>query len=381
MRLFGRKKSAAKVDWGNSQEIHSHGHAPVVIMYDQQAIGNEFETDNHESILRAQEEARRRQACLAAYKRELSEADLCNGCSAGEAVMDAFDIGNKSCADVDENVLPEVLHDSIMVRSLSRSNSMGGASAVSIQDARGMSSIRDGKEAHGYPVEHQEWMKQKQDGKRSRLKLALIASSCVLLIALITMVAVIVKNKKSASSDELSLGNATSMEGGETNEENIFEQGLKPCEGKEDFLIYTSCDDMSDQRSPQWKAWDWLVNDDAAGLSVSTGASEFDVQQRFAAATLYFAMGGEGWSSDLGFLSTASICNWNDGEIKGIFCNDAGAINEINIGELGYWLSNYFLDSRSHKTSLQSTTIWLELFPLKWITFLSCRCSICTMES
>ncbi|KAL3902931.1 MAG: hypothetical protein SGILL_010640, partial [Bacillariaceae sp.] len=220
MRLFGRKKSAVKVDWENSQEVHSHGHAPVVISYDQdEGIA---EASNPESTAKAEEETRRRQACLDAYKKELSEADLCKGCSAGDVMMDTFDVGNKPTCGGDEEKPPELLADHR--RSLSRSNSMN--SAVSIHDARGMSSIRDGKEGYADAMEGEEWPVEKDTSQRSRLKLALIACSCVLLVALITMVAVIVKNKKNGSYDELNLGYSTDAEGGDSNE-NIFEEGLK----------------------------------------------------------------------------------------------------------------------------------------------------------
>ena len=109
MRLFGRNKSAVKFDRKNSQEIHSHGHAPVVISYDLDEGVAEPGASDPEAMVKAQEEARRRQACLEAYKRELTEADLCKGCSAGDVMMDTFDVGtNKACGG-DEEKPPELL--------------------------------------------------------------------------------------------------------------------------------------------------------------------------------------------------------------------------------------------------------------------------------
>jgi len=86
--------------------------------------------------------------------------------------------------------------------------------------------------------------------------------------------------------------------------------------------------------SPQAMAFDWLVQSDGLVLSVKT-SSVTELEQRFAAATFYFATNGvsdgnsnsngddgdEGWTSSLGFLSATSICHWNDGKY-GIFCHN-----------------------------------------------------------
>lgn len=61
--------------------------------------------------------------------------------------------------------------------------------------------------------------------------------------------------------------------------------------------------------------------------------SDEDIQERFAAATLFFGTNGEEWKSSLGFLEKDSICDWNVEGTKeelGIFCVD-GRVTKINI--------------------------------------------------
>jgi hypothetical protein len=99
--------------------------------------------------------------------------------------------------------------------------------------------------------------------------------------------------------------------------------------------------------SPQAMAFDWIVNTDEAQLTVET-SSALEITKRFAAATLYFATGGDtSWISSLGFLSNDSICSWNDGNDIGIFCNGegetAGSPTEIKIGKLNVVVASLLL--------------------------------------
>jgi hypothetical protein len=64
--------------------------------------------------------------------------------------------------------------------------------------------------------------------------------------------------------------------------------------------------------------------------------NEVEIQERFAAATLYYATDGPGrWKTSIGFLGDDSICGWNSVEDDsiGIFCED-GRVTEINIGKI-----------------------------------------------
>ena len=85
-----------------------------------------------------------------------------------------------------------------------------------------------------------------------------------------------------------------------------------------------------DKWSPQSLALEWLVYVDKTALFME---SEEDIQERFAAATLFFGTNGEEWKSSLGFLEKDSICDWNVEGTKedlGIFCVD-GRVTKINI--------------------------------------------------
>ena len=93
----------------------------------------------------------------------------------------------------------------------------------------------------------------------------------------------------------------------------------------------TECFDIA--TSPQGQALAWLVDEDPAQLSVDT-SSGTEVMERFAAATLYFSTGGgeDLWTSSFGFLSAESICNWNDQNDNGIFCDGTGSVTSIKLG-------------------------------------------------
>jgi hypothetical protein len=343
MKWFGgKKKTNVTVDWDNSMEIHSHGPAPVVISFDKEAE-QEYET----AWAATAEEMKRvkggyRNDALEAYKRELAEADGCVGCCAGEAMMESFkppscaDNSNKSLGD--GNVTPVLLEDP-NYSNRARSNS-STASAVSIHDARSMTSIRDGKVTKKNRQDSQSkgWLYMDDDEKASRFykKVALMSCLCVLIAAFIILLVALINKNNPTDESELNLGDAaaSSENGSGGNNESILPEEDTECEGKAPFLIFTSCGAINEPESPQWNAWNWIMNSDDAGLSLEMGASEFDLQQRFAAATLYFATGGNDWLSGLGFLSGGSVCTWNDGE-KGIFCRDSenSAVTEINIGK------------------------------------------------
>lgn len=94
----------------------------------------------------------------------------------------------------------------------------------------------------------------------------------------------------------------------------------------------TECFDIA--TSPQGQALAWLVDEDPAQLSVDT-SSGTEIMERFAAATLYFSTGGgeDLWTSSFGFLSAESICNWNDQNDNGIFCDGTGSVTGIKLVE------------------------------------------------
>ena len=125
------------------------------------------------------------------------------------------------------------------------------------------------------------------------------------------------------------------------NESNIFDYNDRESHIKN--LLQSNPDPgWETEGSPQQQALQWLVNEDP-GSSSMRGATAKQIQERFAAATLYFATGGPTtWGLSLNFLSESSICSWNNEEEKvlfgdsiGIFCGPAGSVTEINIGKHG----------------------------------------------
>jgi monoamine oxidase len=100
------------------------------------------------------------------------------------------------------------------------------------------------------------------------------------------------------------------------------------------FLALSANSDLNNSTSPQGRALSWLVDDDKNRATLfHTNTSAIDIPERFAAATLYFATGGQDWNSSLNFLSDDSICDWNDDDSTGIFCNENGNVDEIMLVE------------------------------------------------
>eukprot|EP00980_Cylindrotheca_fusiformis_P012186 scaffold2962_cov126-Cylindrotheca_fusiformis.AAC.2 len=62
------------------------------------------------------------------------------------------------------------------------------------------------------------------------------------------------------------------------------------------------------EKSPQFLALEWLVNDDPRNMTIEDDPTE--LIERFSLATLYFATGGGGWLSDDGWLKSPSHCDW-----------------------------------------------------------------------
>ncbi len=133
------------------------------------------------------------------------------------------------------------------------------------------------------------------------------------------------------------------------------------------ILDHTPDSAWETEGSPQLMALEWLIYKDPLALKMD---SDEEIQERFAAATLYYGTNGEEWKKPMGFLGESSICEWNmetNNDPIGIFCRD-GRVVEINIGKLQRSLSQLHVVSnlmitqltilQLYKTPiLQSTTI------------------------
>lgn len=82
-------------------------------------------------------------------------------------------------------------------------------------------------------------------------------------------------------------------------------------------------EDLQAYESPQNRAAWWIAEEDLASLTVPTSGSTDDTYRyvaRYVMAVNYYAMGGEGWHSQLNFLSEDDICQWQDADL-GVRCS------------------------------------------------------------
>ncbi|CAJ1943044.1 unnamed protein product [Cylindrotheca closterium] len=82
--------------------------------------------------------------------------------------------------------------------------------------------------------------------------------------------------------------------------------------------------------SVQNMAYTWLLEDDQAKGDLMTLEPDHIIQ-RYVCALLYFALNGENWYSQLNFLASDSVCEWNDGNGNGVYCNGFGNVSRITI--------------------------------------------------
>jgi hypothetical protein len=85
--------------------------------------------------------------------------------------------------------------------------------------------------------------------------------------------------------------------------------------------------------SPQYRALDWMVKNDA-NLS---NLSDFSLLQRWFLTTMYYSLGGSQWLISQSWLTTISECNW-----YAITCDAQGMVESIDLSEnnLGGTLPN-----------------------------------------
>eukprot|EP00523_Entomoneis_sp_CCMP467_P016097 CAMPEP_0168772782 /NCGR_PEP_ID=MMETSP0725-20121227/4133_1 /TAXON_ID=265536 /ORGANISM="Amphiprora sp., Strain CCMP467" /LENGTH=536 /DNA_ID=CAMNT_0008822309 /DNA_START=26 /DNA_END=1634 /DNA_ORIENTATION=- len=104
----------------------------------------------------------------------------------------------------------------------------------------------------------------------------------------------------------------------------------------------TSFDTFQDRQGGQFKAVDWIVNEDAYAATEGMTCEEQRFIIRYAMATTFFAMGGEQWAAcgisdpdcdfgneDTGWLSSSSVCDWYR-----VRCDNDGEVVALNFGSL-----------------------------------------------
>ena len=96
-------------------------------------------------------------------------------------------------------------------------------------------------------------------------------------------------------------------------------------------LLPISGETLLDVGSPQYKAANWIADEDPMQLDINDPGFE----QRYAMAVFYYSLDGDNWNSKSGWLSGESECSWE--HVEGPGCLD-GCINEkvcaIRIGKL-----------------------------------------------
>jgi hypothetical protein len=83
--------------------------------------------------------------------------------------------------------------------------------------------------------------------------------------------------------------------------------------------------------SPQYKAFDWMTNNDS--IDLQSTLSEDELLERFVLVIFYFATNGENWFDQIGFLNPwTTHCSWNSytdfviGFEGVVSCNDEGSV-------------------------------------------------------
>ena len=68
---------------------------------------------------------------------------------------------------------------------------------------------------------------------------------------------------------------------------------------------------FADPSTAQYRALDWLANDDVLRYEPDSERWSRKIVQRYTLATVYYATNGQGWKNTLFFLSNRDECDWN----------------------------------------------------------------------
>jgi hypothetical protein len=86
--------------------------------------------------------------------------------------------------------------------------------------------------------------------------------------------------------------------------------------------------------TPQFKALQWLANDDPAQLPPESAIYDV-IKERFILSTLYFSTHGINWTNQYQFLSGKQICDWNNqlsNEPMGVVCGPDNSTQRLDLG-------------------------------------------------
>jgi Leucine-rich repeat (LRR) protein len=166
---------------------------------------------------------------------------------------------------------------------------------------------------------------------RSQLKATLIAASMIIVATILITVGIVLGKN--------------SQEGKKSGDSSVLPPGSGPVYDVATFVSnmgWAEVKDVMNPRSPQWKAANWLANDDPMHMGI---AIDQEYMNRFLLATIYFALGGEEWffGQQLNFLSAKKACEWNMlMETKsgvpvsvGVSCRGGSFVKEIFLPRMG----------------------------------------------
>jgi hypothetical protein len=142
-------------------------------------------------------------------------------------------------------------------------------------------------------------VKTNEPGNRRKKICMLLVAVLVIAGAISAGVGVALSNKSPTPDSTLNPTPQPSIE--------IFRDALFPILGER----------LDDEGSPQFKALKWIANEDPA-TTIEI------INQRYVAAALYFALGGENWIEKCNFLTEDPVCSWNQ-EDSGVICDSTNA--------------------------------------------------------
>ena len=111
----------------------------------------------------------------------------------------------------------------------------------------------------------------------------------------------------------------------------------------------TDADAFQNNFSPQFRALDWLANEDTAVLDLDSTPPVILVE-RYVLAVLYFTLRAEIGLNVLNFLSASSVCEWSN-EGRGVLCNEDDLVvalllsGKSNHEEVIVLISKFCIDS------------------------------------
>ena len=140
----------------------------------------------------------------------------------------------------------------------------------------------------------------------------------------------------------------------ESSKERLHEPTLKDSKvfklrNLQELLLPLSGDSLFTEASPQYRALEWLAEDDFTSVTTDTVLQQQQPSwthqaqwslflERYSIAVLYFATDGpNSWSRETSFLNHAqSVCEWQPTQTDDIViqCSESGSVTDIKLGTL-----------------------------------------------